>query len=574
MPPLFRRALITERVRFGTALRDRLAEGYRAPDLRADILAGLVVGLVALPLAMALAIAVGVPPQHGLYTAIVAGALAALLGGSRLSVTGPTAAFVVVLAPVVQEHGLPGLLLATMLGGVIQVLLGACRMGRLIQFIPYPVTTGFTAGIAVVIATLQVQDALGLRFAVAPGNWWERVVALGTSLPSVQPAEAGVAAFTLALLVLWPRCTRRVPAPLVALGLAGLAAWALPQVFPGTSVATIGSRFHAVIDGLEVAGIPQALPAWHLPWTDIDGGPSLGVLRALLGPAFAIALLGAIESLLCAVVADGMTGTRHDPDGELLAQGVGNIVAPLFGGIAATGAIARTATNVRAGARSPLASVVHALFVLAALLALAPLLAWLPMAGLAALLLLVAFQMSEVRHFMRILKVAPRSDVAVLLTCFGLTVVIDMVAAVTVGVVLAALLFMRRMAEISGVQAVGSSHAATAAVPADVLVYAVAGPLFFGAAEKAVSAMHRGHVSTRAVIIDLSDVPAMDMTGLVALESVLDRLGASGTTAVLAGVRRQPRTLIERAGMPTRVPLAPDVAAALCLLPPAGDGAG
>ena len=552
------------RLRIASALRDRWAEGYRAADLRADLAAGLVVGIVALPLAMALAIASGVPPQHGLYTAIVAGALIALLGGSRHNVSGPTAAFVVVLAPIGARLGLSGLLLATMLAGLILIGLGLLRLGRLIQYIPYPVTTGFTAGIAVVIATLQIPDALGLRLATRPEHYMDRVAALIAAGPTLRLPELAFAAGTLLLLVLWPRVSRRLPAPLVALSLAALAAWLLAQHAPGWAVDTIGTRF---------AGIPRSPPGLALPWTlpGPDGQPhplDFELLRGLLGPALAIALLGAIESLLCAVVADGMAGTRHDPDAELLAQGAGNLVAPLLGGIAATGAIARTATNVRAGARSPLAAVFHALFVLAAVLALAPLLDWLPMASLAALLLVVAWNMSEARHFAHILRVAPKSDTTVLITCFALTVIFDMVVAVSVGFVLAALLFMRRMAEIAQVRPEPGGGHAHPDVPSDVIVYEIAGPLFFGAAEKAVTALHRSQSRARAIILDLEDVPAMDVSGLVALESALERLQRLGVFVVLAGARSQPARVLAKAGIrpvPGRLALCPDMQAAAAL---------
>ena len=528
---------------------------------------------VALPLAMALAIASGVPPQHGLYTAIVAGALIALLGGSRHNVSGPTAAFVVVLAPIAARLGLTGLLLATMLAGAILIGMGLLRLGRLIQFIPYPVTTGFTAGIAVVIAMLQVPDALGLRLATRPEHMPDRIAAIVAAWPTLRPMELSFAAGTLALLVLWPKLSRRVPAPLVALGVAALAAWLLARQSPGVAVDTIGTRF---------SGIPRTPPALHLPWLlpGPDGQPialGLDLLRSLLGPALAIAMLGAIESLLCAVVADGMAGTRHDPDAELLAQGAGNLLAPLFGGIAATGAIARTATSIRAGARSPLAAVVHALFVLAAVLALAPLLDWLPMASLAALLLVVAWNMSEVRHFAHILRVAPKSDTTVLLTCFLLTVAFDMVVAVSVGVVLAALLFMRRMAEIAHVHPEPGGGHRHPDLPADVMVYSVAGPLFFGAAEKAVTALHRSQGRARAIILDLQDVPAMDVSGLVALESALARLQQLGVFIVLAGARPQPARVLAKAGIvavPGRLALCRDLAAAaeLTRAPPEAAG--
>jgi SulP family sulfate permease len=534
-------------VRPAVALRTALRRGYGREDLRADLLAGIVVGIVALPLSMALAVASGVAPQHGLYTAILAGSVIAALGGSNVQVSGPTAAFVVLLAPISARFGLGGLVVATLMAGLILCLMGMLRLGGLIQFVPYPVTTGFTAGIAVVIATLQLKDFLGLTTGPMPETYLERVGVLARALPTFQWDDLAVGAFTLAVLLLWPRVTRKVPAPLVALGIAGGAAFLAAGLVPGFEVATIRSRF---------GGIPQVLPLPALPWNlpGPDGHPlglSFGLLRDLLPSAFAIAMLGAIESLLSAVVADGMTGGSHDPDAELLAQGTGNILAPFFGGIAATGALARTATNVRSGARTPFAGIFHSAFVLLAVLLLAPVLGYLPMASLAALLLLVAWNMSEVKHFAHSLRVAPKSDVAVLLLCFGLTVIFDMVVSVTVGVVLAALLFMRRMAEVSNVRLV-DQHPLVKGLPKDVLVYEVAGPLFFGAAQKAMSALQRVPSGISAVLLDLSSVPAMDATGLVALEGTVERLQKMGIYVILAGVQMQPMRVLAKSGVHKR----------------------
>jgi len=537
------------------ALRAVWREGYTGAMFRADAMAGLVVGIVALPLAMALAIAVGVPPQHGLYTAIVAGGLVALLGGSRTQVTGPTAAFIVILAPVYSRFGLSGLLVAGMLAGLILIAMGLFRMGKLIQFIPHPVTTGFTAGIATVIAFLQIKDLFGLTLTQNPEHFAQRVVAMAQAAGTANLWEPVVGLFTLALLLLVPRLTKRVPGPLIALGAAALLA-ALLQRFAGAEIATIASRFHSEVGGRLVDGIPQLPPLPILPWNaagPVDGAGSLGfdALRALLPSAFAIAMLGAIESLLSAVVADGMARTRHDPDAELLALGIGNVVAPFFGGIPATGAIARTATNVRSGGRTPIAAVVHAVTVLAAVIALAPALGYLPMSALAALLLLVAWNMSEAKHFVHTLKVAPRSDVAVLLTCFGLTVFTDMVIGVGVGLGLAAMLFMRRMAEVTeaGLVEAEVEPALPGPVPEGVVVYRVRGPLFFGAAQKAMGALGSIAHETRVVIFWLDQVPAMDATGLVALESAIGRLRGAGTIAVLHGLRPQPREVVARAGL-------------------------
>lgn len=543
----------------GTALRDALRAGYGGRQLQADLLAGAVVGIVALPLSMALAIASGVAPQHGLYTAVVAGFIIALLGGSHVQVSGPTAAFVVILAPIASRFGLAGLLVATAMAGALLVVMGLGRTGSFIEFVPYPVTTGFTAGIAVVIATLQVKDFLGLTVQM-PDHFLDRVRAILQALPSARLPDFVVGTATLAVLLTWPRqLGRRVPAPLAALVAGTLVALALARAAPGLEVATIASRFSYEDGGLLHAGIPRQPPLPVLPWRlpGPDGEPltwTFDLVRALVPSAFAIAMLGAIESLLSAVVADGMTGRKHDPDAELIAQGVGNMVAPFLGGIAATGAIARTATAVRSGARSPLAAVAHALFVLAAMLLLAPVLGLLPMACLAALLLVVAWNMSEARHVLRLLRVAPRSDVAVLVTCFALTVIFDMVVSVTVGVVLAALLFMRRMAEVSGVRLVGDQHPhLDEPLPRGVVLYEVAGPLFFGAAQKALSVLRAVEGRpVRVVVLDVENVPAIDATGLVALDALVKRLNEAGVKVVLAGVQGQPLRALARAGWRNR----------------------
>ncbi|HKC14172.1 MAG TPA: C4-dicarboxylic acid transporter DauA [Vicinamibacteria bacterium] len=536
------------------ALRESLREGYGFAGLRADLMAGMVVGVVALPLSMALAIASGVPPQHGLYTAIVGGGLIALLGGSRVQVSGPTAAFVVILSPISHHFGLGGLLLATLMAGVLLIAMGLARMGRLIEFVPYPVTTGFTAGIAVVIGTLQIKDLLGLTVEATPEHYLERLEALALALPTTRLEDVVIGSLTLALLIFWPRVTPRIPGPLVALTLGAGAAALAAHLIPGFEVATIQSRFHYVLEGATLPGIPRTPPLPVLPWNmpGPDGRPllfSFTLIRLLAPSAFAIALLGAMESLLSAVVADGMTGQKHDPDVELVAQGLGNLVVPFFGGVAATGAIARTATNVRSGARSPLAAFFHSLVLLAAVLALAPLLGYLPMASLAALLLLVAWNMSERDHFVRMLRVAPRSDVAVLLICFGLTVIFDMVVAVTVGVVLASLLFMKRMAEVSEVRLV-QEHPLTLEkpLPKGVLIYEVAGPLFFGAAHQAMAALKQVDAGVRVVILDLRSVPVMDATALVGLESAFERLHRGQIFVMLAGVQAQPLRVMARAG--------------------------
>lgn len=380
-----------------------------------------------------------------------------------------------------------------------------------------------------------------------PDQYAERVAALLRALPTISGPDVFIGVLTLALLILWPRVTASVPAPLVAISVAAIAAFALTCLVPGFSVNTIKSRF--------AGGIPQQPPQFVLPWrmggVNADSPAAmLEYVRGLLSSAFVIAMLGAIESLLSAVVADGMTGRKHDPDAELIGQDVGNIVAPFFGGFAATGAIARTATNIRCGARSPIAAVTHGVFVLLAVLFAAPLLGYLPMAALAALLMVVAWNMSEARHFVHTIRIAPVSDVLVLLTCFGLTVLFDMVIAVSVGVVLAALLFMRGMAELSHMKLVSDVHPALdLPLPQGVMLYEIAGPLFFGAAQKAMSALHSIEPHVRCIVIDMDAVPSMDATGLVNFESTVQKLHKSNVFVILGGVQPQPRVVMEKAGL-------------------------
>ncbi|QUE74980.1 C4-dicarboxylic acid transporter DauA [Stutzerimonas stutzeri] len=541
LPPLF------------AAWRQTLRAGYGGRELRGDLVAGLTVGIIAIPLAMALAIAVGVAPQHGLYTVLMASPLIALTGGSRFNVSGPTAAFVVILLPITQQFGLGGLLLCTMLAGLILIALGLLRAGKLIAFVPYPVTLGFTAGIGIVIATLQLKDAFGLTFATQPQHYLDQLSQLARALPAIQPGDTLVAGLCLAVLIIWPRLVPKVPGHLVALVVGALAAVALETA--GLPVATLGERFSYSVDGVAHPGIPPLLPDFAWPWLlpGPDGQPltlNFELFHQLLAPAFAIAMLGAIESLLCAVVADGMTGSQHDPNAELLGQGIGNLVAPLFGGITATAAIARSATNVRAGASSPLAAIIHAGVVLVAILWLAPLFSYLPMAALAALLIMVAWNMSEAPHVIRTLRIAPRSDVLVLLTCLVLTVLFDMVLAVGVGLLLAAGLFIKRMSELTDTTALSRrQHRLLEDLPEHVAAYAIRGPLFFGAAEKALGVLRRFNPQVRVVIVDISGVPMMDMTALAALENVLLDYRKLGVALILSGSSARVRLKLRRAGI-------------------------
>lgn len=544
---------MTPNVPLFAALRQTLRAGYSWKRLRGDLGAGVTVGIIAIPLAMALAIAVGVAPQHGLYTVLVAAPLIALTGGSRFNISGPTAAFVVILLPITQQYGLGGLLLCTLMAGLILLAMGLGRLGRLIQFIPYPVILGFTAGIGIVIATLQVKDLFGLSLPHTPQHYLEQVELLALALPGAHLGDTLVAMVCLAVLLVWPRFVPKVPGHLVALAVGALLGLLLEAL--GLPVATLGERFSYTLDGVSHPGIPPFLPDFAWPWNlpDADGQPlrlSFELIRQLLAPAFAIAMLGAIESLLCAVVADGMAGTRHDPNAELVGQGLGNLVAPLFGGITATAAIARTAANVRAGAFSPLAAIIHAGVVLTAMLLLAPLFSYLPMAALAALLVMVAWNMSEARHVLHTLRIAPRNDVVVLLVCLVLTVLFDMVLAVGVGLLLAAGLFIKRMSELTDTQPMpGHAQRALGELPASVVPYVISGPLFFGAADKALSVLRMLNPQVRVVVVEISAVPLLDMTALAALESLLEDYRRQGIGLVLVGTTPRVRLKLRRAGI-------------------------
>ncbi|MEB8677942.1 C4-dicarboxylic acid transporter DauA [Cronobacter malonaticus] len=535
-------------------------EKYTVSRLSRDLIAGITVGIIAIPLAMALAIGSGVPPQYGLYTSAIAGIVIALSGGSRYSVSGPTAAFVVILYPVAQQFGLSGLLMATLLSGVFLILFGLARFGRLIEYIPLPVTLGFTSGIGITIATMQIKDFFGLEIAHMPEHYLPKVAALAVALPGLNPGDAAIGIVTLGVLVLWPRLGIRLPGHLPAL-LAGCAVMGIVHLLGG-NVATIGSRFHYLLaDGTQGSGIPPLLPQLVLPW-DLPGSSftlSFDALRALLPAAFSMAMLGAIESLLCAVVLDGMTGTRHNANSELIGQGLGNLVAPFFGGITATAAIARSAANVRAGATSPLAAVFHALLVLLALLALAPLLSWLPLSAMAALLLMVAWNMSEAHKVIGLLRRAPKDDIVVMLICLSLTVLFDMVIAISVGVVLASLLFMRRVARMTRLAPLNVS------VPEDVLAVRVTGPLFFAAAEGIFTPLLAQAAGKRVIVMQWDAVPVLDAGGLDALQRFIERL-PDGCELRICHLEFQPLRTLARAGVqpiPGRLAFFPGSDAAL-----------
>jgi len=535
-------------------------EKYSLSRFTRDLIAGITVGIIAIPLAMALAIGSGVAPQYGLYTSAVAGIVIALTGGSRFSVSGPTAAFVVILYPVSQQFGLAGLLVATLMSGLFLILFGLARFGRLIEYIPLSVTLGFTSGIGITIATMQIKDFLGLHLTQVPEHYLQKVGALAGALPTLNPGDAAIGVVTLGTLMFWPRLGIRLPGHLPAL-LAGCAVMVVVNL-AGGHVATIGSQFHYVLaDGTRGNGIPQLLPQLVLPW-DMPGSDftlSWDSLRALLPAAFSMAMLGAIESLLCAVVLDGMTGTKHKANSELVGQGLGNLVAPFFGGITATAAIARSAANVRAGATSPVSSVIHALLVILALLILAPLLSWLPLSAMAALLLMVAWNMSEAHKVVNLLRTGPQDDIIVMLLCMSLTVLFDMVIAISVGIVLASLLFMRRIARMTRLATVNVE------VPEDVLVLRVIGPLFFAAADSLFTDLATRCVGKRIVVLKCDAVPVLDAGGLDAFKRLVERL-PEGCELRVSNLEFQPLRTMARAGIKPiegRLSFYPDKTAAL-----------
>jgi SulP family sulfate permease len=519
-------------------------EGYSRSQFGSDLLAGIIVGIVALPLAIAFAIASGVKPEQGLYTAIIAGLVISVLSGSRVQIGGPTGAFIVIIYSIVQKHGYDGLATATMMAGALLILMGLARLGTIIKYIPYPVTVGFTAGIALIIFAGQLRDLFGLQMDHVPADFLEKWPAYAAHLDSINPWALGLGGITIAIILLWPRVTRKIPGSLLAILLTTLVVQLL-----ALPVETIGSRFGSV---------PTSLPMPRLPHI------SLELMRELFAPALAIALLAGIESLLSAVVADGMTERRHRSNMELIAQGAANLVSPLFGGIPATGAIARTATNIKNGGRTPVAGIVHALTLLLIMLFFGKWAALIPMATLAGILVVVAWHMSEWHLFVRLLK-APRSDILVLITTFALTVFVDLIIAIEVGVVLAALLFMQRMAETTQISQVGvilhdqeedtddPLALRLRQVPAGVEVYEIAGPFFFGAADKFKNALATISSKPKVLILRLRHVPAIDATALQALDALYRRSLRMNTRLILSGVNADPMLTMKRAGFIEKV---------------------
>ncbi len=527
-------------IEFRPKLLDAL-KGYSRDDLRSDVVAGVTVGVVALPLAMAFAIASGVSPQSGIFTAIIGGLIISGLGGTRVAIGGPTGAFIVILYGIYAEYGAANLAICTVMAGVFLVLMGVARLGTMIKFIPYPVTTGFTSGIAVLILSTQIKDFCGLTVDKVPSDFLEKMRVFAGHAGTFHWPALLLSVVSFAIIRLWPGSWgRRVPGSIVALVLATLATalFALP-------VETIGSKF---------GGIPQGLPMPHLPAVSWDQ------LQFLLHPAMTIALLAAIESLLCAVVADGMIDDRHDSNQELKAQGLANILCPIFGGIAATGAIARTATNVKCGARTPVAGMIHALTLLVIILVAAPLAKYIPLATLSAVLVVVALNMGEWHNFARLTR-WPRSDCVVFLVTFSLTIIFDLTVAVEAGMVLAAMLFIKRVADTTQITAVDQSTETEGShqsvigkdIPKGVMVYRIFGSFFFGAADKLEGALKRLKQEPEVLILRMREVLAMDATGLNALEDIYEQLRKRKRQLILSGPHTQPLFMMDKAGFLDRL---------------------
>ncbi len=528
------------------AVIDCFKDGYNKQKLMNDIFAGVIVGIVALPLSIAFAIASGVKPEQGLITAFVAGFVISVFSGSRVQIGGPTGAFIIILYSIVQKYGYDGLAAASIIAGIILIVMAVVQLGDVIKYIPHPVTIGFTAGIAVVIFTTQIRDALGLQLTENPESFIGKWKVYFLHLSSVSPWSLVLTALSVAIIVFWPKVTFKIPATLVAIVVTSI----LAALF-NLPVETIGSRFGEISSRLTLPHLPQ------LSWSQIT---------ELIRPAFSIAMLAGIESLLSAVVADGMTGKRYRSNAELLAQGLANIISPIFGGIPATGAIARTATNIKNGGTTPVAGVVHAITILLIFLVFAKQAAVIPMATLAGILIVVAYNMSEYHLFLKILR-GPRSDVLVLLITFGLTVIVDLTVAIEIGILLAALLFMRRMILVTQTEytteqlELGDLHGlsddpdadAGREIPDGVEVFEINGPFFFGATEKFKTMIHQVKKQPKVLILRMRHVPMIDVTGITALEEVITRHHQKDSIVILCEVQLPVRTLLRKSGLTNKV---------------------
>jgi SulP family sulfate permease len=521
-----------------------LREGYSFRQFASDATAGVLVGILALPLAIAFAIASGVKPEQGLYTAIIAGLAVSILGGSRVQISGPTGAFIVVIYSIVQQHGYNGLAIATIIAGLLLIAMGLARMGALLRLIPYPVTVGFTSGIALIIFSSQIGDALGLSTGPLPADLVEKWITYANHFTTIHAPSLAVGIASLAILTLLPRLTHRVPAPLIA-----IAVMTLFVHFFDIPVDTVGTRFGSVPNSFPTPSFPSV--TWEL-------------ITTMFSPGLTIALLAGIESLLSAVVADGMVGTRHRSNMELVAQGVANVVTPLFGGIPATGAIARTATNVKTGGRTPISGIVHSFTILLLMLVFAQWASYIPMATLAAVLIVVAYNMSEWRAFTKILH-GPHGDMAILLTTFLLTILIDLTVAIEAGVVLSAFLFLRQMVSVSQVQLVTRDleereeesddplSINRRSVPDRVEVFEIYGSLFYAAVDQFKESLRTIKAPPKVLILRTRHLLAIDATGLRALEDLLERTRKDGTILVISGIHKQPLHLLTVSGLMDRI---------------------
>lgn len=515
-------------------------KNYTREQFIKDIVAGLIVAIIALPLSIALAIASGVNPEQGLYTAIIAGFFISFLGGSRVQIGGPTAAFVVIIYGIIAEHGIPGLIIATLLAGIMLILMGLFHFGDLIKFIPKTITIGFTLGIAIGIVVGQIKDFLGLNMGAVPAEFLTKLVAYSHNLGNISYITLAIGIFALLIQIFWPKVSKKIPGSLVAIIVTTL----LVAIFK-LPVKTIGDLYT----------IKAGIPSFSMPVL------SFSLVREMILPAFTIAMLAAIESLLSAVVSDGMIGSKHKSNAELVGQGVGNILSALFGGIPATGAIARTAANVKNGGRTPVAGMVHALTLLLILLFLMPYASYIPMSCLAAILIIVGYNMSGWRTFVRIIKTAPKSDIAVLIITFLLTLFFDLVIAIEFGMVLAAFLFLKRMSDIAEVRQwtyIGSSEDEKLSedvdlkyVPKNTIVYEVFGALFFGAANVFTSFKHEE--GKNVLILRMRNVPVMDISGVEALEEILETCKKRNLTLILSHVNEQPYHAMEKAGFVEKI---------------------
>jgi sulfate permease, SulP family len=532
-----------------------LREGYSLKQFRGDLLGGLTVGVVALPLSIALAIASGVKPEQGLYTAIFAGFVIAVLGGSRAQISGPTGAFIVIIYGIVQKYGYDGLVVATLIAGVLLIIMGLARMGAFLKFVPYPVVIGFTSGIALIIFSSQVSDFLGLKLEKVPADFVEKWMEYFRHIATIDPYAIAVGSASLLIVVLWPKVTHRVPGPLMAI----LGVTFVVQYFQ-IPVATIATRF---------GGVPSTLPMPHFPIV------TWSLVQEMFSPAITIAILAGLESLLAAVVADGMMGTRHRSNMELIAQGAGNIVSVMFGGIPATGAIARTATNIKSGGTTPVSAIIHCIFLLLVLLFIGKWAAMIPMATLAAILVVVAYNMSEWREFRHLLS-SPRGDIAVLLVTFFLTVFIELTVAIQVGILLAAFLFLQKMSTETHVDLITENlkedeefqgrNMTDIEIPSGVEVFEIYGSLFFGAVRQFKESIRVVATKPKVLILRMRQVPTIDASGIHVLEELADEALENGQIIVFSAVSRSVYRVMRRSGFVDKVgrkDFAADIFAAL-----------